>query len=126
MKKGKFATAINCIDGRTQIPVIEFSKNKYDVTYIDMVTEAGPNRILADNKDKDAIGSIKKRVKLSIDKHQSKLVAIVGHYDCAGNPVDDLTQYLHLKTALKRIQRWNLKVKIIGLWVNGNWRVTAI
>lgn len=40
----KFAAAINCMDGRTQVPVIEFLKNKYGVDYVDMITEPDPTR----------------------------------------------------------------------------------
>lgn len=35
----KFATAINCIDGRTQLPVIEWARKKYGVDYVDMITK---------------------------------------------------------------------------------------
>jgi hypothetical protein len=35
----KFATAINCRDGRTQLPVIEWLKKEYGATYVDMITE---------------------------------------------------------------------------------------
>ncbi len=38
-----FCTAINCMDGRTQLPVIEFLKNKLSVEYVDTVTEPGPH-----------------------------------------------------------------------------------
>ena len=54
------------MDGRTQIPVIEYIKNKFGVDYVDMVTEPGPNKILAENKDELIMASIKKRVKISM------------------------------------------------------------
>ena len=47
----KFATAINCMDGRTQIPVIEWLKKEYGVDYVNMINEPGPNKILAENRD---------------------------------------------------------------------------
>jgi hypothetical protein len=50
-----FATAINCIDGRTQIPLIEFIKRNYAIDYIDLITEPGPNKILAENTDKETL-----------------------------------------------------------------------
>lgn len=40
-----FATTINCMNGRVQIPVIDYMKSKYGVDYVDMVTEPGPNKI---------------------------------------------------------------------------------
>ena len=47
----KFATAITCMDGRIQIPVIEYIKSNYGVDYVDVITEPGPNKILSDNTD---------------------------------------------------------------------------
>ncbi len=38
---GKFVTAINCMDGRVQIPVIEYLKNNYGINYVDMITAPG-------------------------------------------------------------------------------------
>jgi hypothetical protein len=52
MKKYKFATALNCMDGRVQIPIIEFLKKKFKVDYVDMITEPGIDKILAEeNKE---------------------------------------------------------------------------
>jgi hypothetical protein len=47
----KFVMAINCMDGRTQLPIIEWLKKEYGATYVDMITEPGPNKIPAENKD---------------------------------------------------------------------------
>ena len=79
---GEFATAINCIDERVQIPVIEYIKSKYEVYYIDMITLPGPNKVLAESKDKSALESIKRCVEISVNLHGSKLIAVSGHYDC--------------------------------------------
>jgi hypothetical protein len=37
----RFGTAINCIDGRTQEPVIDFMKQKYNIDGVDMLTFPG-------------------------------------------------------------------------------------
>jgi len=86
MKKYKFATALNCMDGRVQIPIIEFLKKKFKVDYVDMITEPGIDKILAEG-NKELISWIKEKIKISVKKHNSKVIAIVGHADCAGNPV---------------------------------------
>ena len=91
-----------------QIPVIEYMKNKYVVDYVDMVTEPGPNKILAENGDKATIESIKRRVKISVERHNSKQIAIVGHHDCAGNPVNKDTQITHILSAIKTVKSWGL------------------
>ena len=59
--KFKFATAINCIDGRVQTPVAEFIKKSYHIDYVDMITIPGPDRVLSEFADVDEIESIKKR-----------------------------------------------------------------
>ncbi len=126
MMGNKFGTAINCIDGGTQIPVIEYLKSVYGVDYVDLVTEPGPNKILAENKDAGIIESIKKRVKISVERHNSKLVAIAGHHDCAGNPADKETQIAHILAAIEVVRHWGLNVQIVGLWVDDGWRVCNV
>lgn len=121
-----FATAINCMDGRTQLPVIEFLKRKYGVDYVDIITEPGPNGILAANKDKSTIESIKRRVGISTGKHGSKYIAIAGHHDCAGNPVDKETHLAHVRSAIKIVKSWGLKAEVIGLWVDNKWKVGEV
>ena len=49
----KFACAINCMDGRVQDAVKNYMKENYGVDYVDMITEPGPNKILADNSNKE-------------------------------------------------------------------------
>jgi carbonic anhydrase len=58
--------------------------------------------------------------------HDSKLIAIVGHYDCAGNPADKETQLRHILSSIITIESWEFEVQIIGLWVDKNWRVATI
>lgn len=121
-----FATTINCMDGRVQIPVIEYMKSKYGVDYVDMVTEPGPNKILSENRDRTIVESIKKRVEISVMKHNSKLITLVGHHDCAGNPVEKDTQLKQILSAIKTVQSWNFEVQIIGLWIDENWEVCEV
>ncbi|MCY6960508.1 carbonic anhydrase [Clostridium brassicae] len=124
--KDKFITTINCIGGRVQLPIIRYIKSEYSVQYVDMITEAGPNKILAENKDIDIIKSIKNRVEISIDNHESNLIAVVGHYDCAGNPVDEIQHIKDIKESVKNIKKWNLGIEVIGLYVDDKWLVNRI
>lgn len=126
MSANQFVTAINCMDGRVQIPVIEYMKTMYDVKYIDMITEPGPIMTLSKNRDRTVVESIKKRVDISVMAHNSKLIAIVGHYDCTGNPVDKGTQLNQIQSAIKIVESWNFKAKIIGLWIDKNWEVFKV
>ena len=124
MAKEKFGTAINCMDGRTQLPVNDYLRKEYGLDFIDTVTEPGPVKMLADNTA--GVESIRQRVNISIQAHGSKLIAIVAHHDCAGNPVPKETQYEQVKLALKNVSAWNYPVQLIGLWVNENWEVKPI
>lgn len=119
----RFCTAINCMDGRVQEPVNRYLQNRFGVDYVDVVSEPGPNRILAEGEDTEAIASIEGRVRVSLEKHQSVGIAIVGHFGCAGNPSPDDQQREHTLAAVQRIQRSFPGVPIIGLWVDKDWNV---
>lgn len=120
-----FCTAINCMDGRAQLPVIEYLQNRFDVEFVDMITEPGPNRILAETEDGDEeqVKSILLRCGISINNHGSVGIAVVGHHDCAGNPSEKTTQKRQIKQAISFLkQRWDA-VEIIGLWLDADFRV---
>jgi len=117
-----FACAINCMDGRVQDAVKNYMKENYSIDYVDMVTEPGPNKILADNSDTAIIENIKKRVEVSVEHHGSKVLAIVGHFGCAGNPTEKEEQIKHLKEAQKTIESFGFPIEIVLLWVDGDWK----
>lgn len=91
-----------------------------------MITLPGPVKILSENKDNGLIEHIKRCVEISIKKHNSNLLAVVAHYDCAGNPVDKDTQVSHLLSAVGKVSSWLDKIKIVGLWVDEKWSVNLI
>jgi hypothetical protein len=122
---GKFGTAINCMDGRVQIPVIEWMKKNFGLDYVDMVTEPGPDGKMAAG-DEEAIESIKKRVKVSVEKHGSEIVIIVAHHDCAGNPVTRVKHEEQLVESIRIVKSWNLPVRIAGIWLDENWQVSEL
>ena len=122
----RFCTAINCMDGRTQIPVIRYLQERFGVEYVDMVTEPGPNRILAAGQDAVIIASITRRVQLSVERHQSLGIAVVGHHDCAGNPSPAIRQNQDTVAAVRRIRDAFPHVPVIGLWLNESWEVEEL
>jgi len=126
MSSGTFATAINCMDGRTQLPVIEWVKREHKVGYVDTITEPGPVRILAEAADAAALESIRHRLIISITRHSSTQVAIVAHADCAGNPVDKETQLRQLRVAAATVHSWGLGVQLDPLWLGDDWQVERI
>lgn len=122
----EFLTAINCMDGRVQEPVIQWLQEEYGKEYIDMITEPGPNLILAEGQPKSNVESIKDRVEISVNKHGSDLVAVVGHYDCAGNLAGRKKQLEDIKSAVDKVKDWDLDAEVIGLWVDREWKVERV
>jgi len=121
-----FVTAINCIDGRVQEPIIKFLIEKFKSDYVDLITEPGPDKILSGQEGADAIESIKRRTLVSIVNHKSKVIIVAGHHDCAANPVGKEEHYRQIKKAAQNIKGWNLKVDVYGVWVNEKWEVNLI
>ena len=124
-----FCTAINCMDGRIQLPVIAFLTRRFAVEHVDMITEPGPNRILARQTDASLIESILDRIRISVERHGSVGIAVVGHHDCAGNPAGQAEQASDTVAAVeyirKRCSRYGVVV-VIGLWVDENWSVSCL
>ena len=121
-----FCTSIHCMDGRVQEPIHDYLKNKYNVKYIDTITEPVPCKILAENKDKNVIDSLHSRIRISLEKHQSNLIAISGHHDCAGNPCPCEEQKQQVKQSLRYLKELYSQTEVIGLWVDSDWEVSAI
>ncbi|MEN6293189.1 MAG: carbonic anhydrase, partial [Methanobacterium sp.] len=72
------------------------------------------------------IHNILKEVEISISGHGSENIFVVGHYDCAGNPVDDITHKEHINTAVNRIMDLFPDLNVIGLWINESFTVEKI
>lgn len=121
-----FYTAINCIDGRVQLPVINYLMKRFNVLYIDSVTEPGPVRILDEQADTALINQIVKRVEISVNKHKSIGIAIAAHYDCAGNPVLKNEQLKQLDSSVSYIKKLFPNMPVLGLWVDENWKVAEV
>ncbi len=121
-----FCTSIHCMDGRIQEPIIQYLKENYNITYVDTITEPGPNKILAEKENKTSVNSILERIKISINNHDSKLIVVSGHYDCAGNPVDEEIQKSQIKDSIQFLKINYTDIEIIGLWINKNWQVNKI
>ena len=123
MAKGKFATSVSCIDGRIQIPLTNWIKENFSVDYVDTITEPGIDKQVADNTNFE---SIKIKVGISINKHESELIVVSGHYDCAGNPVSNEEHITQIKKGIEVISSWNLGVKVVGVWVDDTWKINTV
>ena len=123
----KFGTVINCIDGRVQIPVQEYLKKHFDADYFDACNETGPAKILSERDDTCRMVALKEQMRISIEVHGSRIIALVGHYDCAGNPVERDKQEEQMKNALSYLHKaYGEGIIYLGLYVNENWKVEEV
>ena len=121
----KFGTAINCIDGRTQEPVIDFMKHKYGIDGVDMVTFPGVDGVMSSGIS-DAIVLLRNAVSISIEKHGSRIIAVIGHFDCAGNPGNREHHYANIGKAVQQVSSWNFDAEIVGLYVNDKRQIEEV
>ncbi len=121
-----FCTVINCMDGRVQLPVINFLQKRFGAQFVDSITEAGPNLILAKQDKPELVQSIMNRINISVEKHQSVGIAVVGHHDCAGNPVQEAEQMAHIRDAVRFLRKQYAGMEVIGLWVDQDWEVNEV
>jgi len=122
----KRAVCLNCIDGRVQIPVIEWIKRECKVDHVDMITEPGPARVLAEQESAGQVESILKRIDISVEKHDSKGIAVVSHHDCAGNPADEQEKHNHLAQAVRFLRERYPGVTVLALYVDHRWDVKEL
>jgi hypothetical protein len=118
-----FCTAINCLDGRIQLPVISYLRERFGVEYVDVVTEAGPAGLLSGPADGARVQGIYECVTLSLERHQSRGLAVVAHHDCAGNPVPAATQQRQLRACLPLLRERFPAISVVALWVDEHWQV---
>ncbi len=117
------ATCLNCMDGRVQLPVLTWIRKNYSVDFVDVITAAGMDGFLISKENIDHIVS---SVNTSIHANGSTRIFVVGHHDCRGNPVNERTHRKHIALSLKRLKGYWPKMKIIGLWVNRDWKVELL
>jgi hypothetical protein len=122
----RFGTAINCIDGRTQEPVIDFMKQKYNIDGVDMVTFPGVDGVISKGENSDEIALIRNAVSISIEKHHSRIIAVVGHFDCAGNPGNKEHHYADIQKAVNEVSSWSFHAQVVGLYVNDKKQIEEV
>jgi hypothetical protein len=109
MGSGSFATAINCMNGGTQIPVIDHVKRRFHVDYVDMATEPGRSEFLQSGKKTQ-------RIDPSGRDSKSQRPSIVRKK----------TQLEQIACSIETVRSWEFKAEIIGLWVDEHWTAREI
>ncbi len=122
----KFCTAVTCMDGRIQLPVIAYLQKRFNAIYVDLISEAAVNLALSKQEEKNVVESVLDRIRISVEVHGSVSIAVVGHHDCAKNPTSRKEQYQHTQDSINFIQKKYNQLEIIGLWVDENWKVNEI
>lgn len=119
-------TVVNCMDGTIQLPVIEFAKRLWKVGWVDMITDAAPEKILFEAKEKETILRIHQNIKTSLREQKTKHLAIVSHSGCDTNkaPNDKKVEMLHCVVGdLKKIYQ---DTNVIGIWIDEEGRILKI
>lgn len=113
------------MDGRTHLPVINWIRDNYGISWVDMITEPGMDGLLA-GKPPEELADIIRKIDISIKVHDTKEIFVVAHYDCIGNPVDEKSHEQHIQKAVERLKKMRPHMKIIGLWVGSRSDVKKI
>ena len=121
-----FCTAVNCMDGRVQRPVIDYLSEFFLVEHVDVVTEAGPVSVLAADPESDRSKSIYQRIDVSVNVHGSKGICIVAHHDCAGNPKPKSGQMEDIRESVSVLRSRYPDLPVVAVWVDENWAVAEV
>jgi hypothetical protein len=87
------------------------------VQYVDMITEPGIDRVLAEDKP-NRIAAVVKKLRTSITVHQVSIVAVAGHFECAANDANFEKHSEQIKISVDLISSWRFGIRIVGLYVN--------
>ncbi|MDH3492091.1 MAG: hypothetical protein OEM82_00955 [Acidobacteriota bacterium] len=112
-----FGCAIDCIDGRAQMPVIEWVKFHGSVQYVDMITEPGADGCLA-REDSKITNRIHHTTQVAIRAHNPSIIAVCGHFDCVANPVSNEEHIADIKKSAGIVGHWVPEIRVVGLFVN--------
>lgn len=121
-----FYTALSCLDGRIQLPVITHLQQACGVDYVDIITAPGPVRFFATQDHISARASMIEYAEVSLNSHNSQGLALVAHFDCAGNPLGRDVQVKQLVNGIAELSKSFPGVEIRALWVNADWAVEEI
>lgn len=112
------------MDGRLQRKVAAYLSVAFRVRHLDTITTAGLVRHLV--SDTEQTPTLFANLDISLTAHGSHRVAIVGHHDCAGNPVSDEQQTQQIADAVQRLSTMHPEAELVGLWVNQHWTIEEV
>ncbi len=104
-----FATAVCCIDGRAQEPVMAFARGRFGAGFVDMVNKPGAVATADD--------ALRSAVTLSMEAHGSLGIVVSAHSDCAANPVSDETQKEECRVLARELAAEWREVEVVPVWL---------
>jgi len=110
----RFATLLTCIDGRIQRPLDNWARQHLAVDYLDVITEPGPDSAVTTTDD-NGLANLLRKVEVSRTAHRSTALVVVGHSDCAANPVADDEHHEQLHRAAVRLARHLPATRILAV-----------
>lgn len=121
----RFAVLLNCIDGRTQQPLLDWVRRELDVTYVDVVTEPGVDAVLARGSD-TIVQALLDKVCVSRLAHGAVALIVAGHHDCAANPGDAAQHASDLTAAVEALREALPELPVRGVYVDDSWSVQLL
>jgi hypothetical protein len=121
----RFAVVLNCIDGRTQQPLLDWVRRELDVRHVDVVTEPGVDGVLARGDD-TALQGLLDKVCVSRLAHGAVALVVAGHHDCAANPGDADAHAADLTRAAAAIRQALPELPVRAVYVDHTWDVTPL
>ncbi len=117
MNQYKFGAIVNCIDGRAQLPASDWVRFHGGVDYVDTITEPGIVKSLSSG-NRRVIEYVREKLEVSVNLHQTEIVAVIGHFDCAANPVEFEAHKKQIEKSAELITGWKFPLRVAGLYVN--------
>lgn len=108
--------AFVCCDGRLhhgEVNAVEALRQELGVDFVYPLSVPGPNGVLLRGAEceKDALY---KQFSVLLNLKNPSVVAIAGHYNCAGNPVSNEEHDSDVREAVKVIREWGYTGTIVG------------
>ena len=120
----RFGLLLCCVDGRYIAQSIVAARRKYQLNYVDVITEPGMDLVLSHQPYKHAclreeslLAHIYHRMEKLVKAHNVKQIIIVAHADCLGNPGCHMHHYVCLAEAKKRVQSWFPKIPVDRVYI---------
>lgn len=129
-RKKTYATTLNCFDGAVQAPARKYMRRRFQVEFVDPITEPAIERILSDESGDPEMEFIRNRIrdvklKISIVDHGSRALSIAAHHPCLGSSAskdEKLAQLVRSREVVREMIKYlgldHLDIEIVLLWIN--------